>query len=205
MIPHYQFSGASFSEIAGLRSTAESTKEDTTKLLNKADEQMEAAGMHHEDTMLGQDEIKDLVEEGQGEILDAFSLQHEESSQQLSSILQVVTMLKESQEGAKKNGNVAEVMKLERKIVELQKTIDNLRQSIIKERKENKELKHELKLAKTPQKPRRGLAPLPTNFSAKPATKRMVAAEMKHVGLKTDVALVDAEGVKRGNSSTLLP
>ena len=176
------------SEIAGLRSTAESTKEDTTKLLNKANEQIESAGMHHEDAMLGQEEIKELLEDQteQGTIL------HEELSYKLDLLLELTS-------GGKK-GNAAEEKKNRALIAQLKKEIY--------------ELKHKLSAAEStiakmtpqkPQKPRRGLAPLPTNRPSMPATKRMVAAEIKHVGLKTDVALVDAEGVKRGNSSTLLP
>ena len=172
--------------------------------------------MYHEDTLLGQEELK----EGQGDILDAVSLQHEESSQNQSDMLanqqvmmSTLSLLQDALvEGAKANGNAILVKKLEKKIEELQKTSNMLRSKWMSERKASLKTEQELKATKselarvmTPKKPGRGLTPLPTNFSAIPSTKRMVVAEMKHVGLKTDDALVDAEGVKRGNSSTLLP
>ena len=177
----------------GRKSCKRSVRSATTKLLNKADEQIEEAGMHHEDTMLGQEEIKELLEDQ----TEQGTLQHEELSYKLDLLLELTS--KQQVDGGKK-GNAAEEKKNRALIAQLKKEIY--------------ELKHKLSAAEstiakmTPQKsqkPRPSLAPVPSNRQPIPATKRMVVAEMKHVGLKTDDALVDAEGVKRGNSSTLLP
>ena len=194
----------------------EASKKRHDELLTVAEEGSEAAAMYHEDTMHAQGEIMELLEEQ----TEQTSLQHEESSQNQADMLanqkDMLSLLK-ALEDAQANGNAALVKKCKQEIEELQKSNENLRAKLRTERterlkafREKKKMEQELRATKselarmTPQKPRRGLAPIPTN-SAKPPTKRMVAAEMKHVGLKTDVALVDAEGVKRGNSSTLLP
>ena len=213
------------SDLSATLSTAKSTKKDTTKLLNKAEEESEAAAMRHAESMLAQEALQEIVEEGQEEILETVSLQHMESSNNQADMLanqkdmlSKMSTLLIALEDAQASGNAALVKKCKQEIEDLKNSNENLKAKLRTERaerlkafREKKKMEQELKATKyelarmTPQKPRRGLAPIPTNFSAKPPTKRMVAAEMKHVGLKTDVALVDAEGVKRGNSSTLLP
>ena len=89
---------------------------------------------------------------------------------------------------------------LRRKLVQLQ----GEKRQLAKENRTLKLIVHKHGL--TPQKPFRGLSSVPTNRPPPiPASKREVPAKMVHLGRNSDSARQEAEGVKRSNSSTLLP
>ena len=176
----------------------------------------------HEETMIGLAENKDAVDDAKEELLEAGHIHQAEAMARFDEM--EATLLNAIKEATAKN-EPEEVTRLKKQLeqerAELRKAVEGNRKLKIQQKKtddENHILKAQRKAdekeisllrsiiqrsAKKATRP--SLAPVPSNRQPIPATKRMVVAEMKHVGLKTDTALVGAEGVKRGNSSTLLP
>ena len=176
----------------------------------------------HEETLNALDKNKDAVDNAKEELLEASHIHQAEAAARFDEL--EATLLDAIKEATAKNEpeEVARLKKhLEQERAELRKAVEGYRKLKIQQKKtddENHMLKAQRKAdekeinllkgiiqrsAKKATRP--SLAPVPNNRQPIPATKRMVVAEMRHVGLKTDTALVGAEGVKRGNSSTLLP
>ena len=193
-------------------STVDATLHHTTAMREESAER-------HEETQIAIDEAKDAVNAAKEELLEAGHTHQAEIIEELSDLK--TTLLGAIQEATAKNEPEAVTRlnkELEQARAKLRKALEEARKVKIQQKKtddENHKLRADNKAkdqeigflrsiafsAKKP--PRPSLAPVPSN--RQPVTKRMAVAEMKHVGLKTDIALAGAEGVKRGNSSTLLP
>ena len=181
---------------------SEETKKDTTKLLAITEEQREEAGIHHADTMHGQDEIKDTLEE---QMLTE-ELHH----------LEVTGMLRTLHDIAISKGDYAEAAKLKKELENEQAKSERYRRQLSDEREKRvqvtneknklaRELKHCHNLldkaGMTPVKPRRGLAKAPINLPPPaPASKREAPAAMVAIGRKSKLALQEAEVARRVNS-----
>ena len=148
----------------------------------------------HEETILGQEDIKIGQEQAKEEILETVTLQHEESTDMLRQLLRL----------AEENGDGAKVKMLQHRIKALQAEararekqnqdhISALQQALDKERSQNARGRSG------------GLAVASSNVRpsapSAPAGKRPVVAEMVHCGRRTTTAQVEADKTRSRKST----